>query len=687
MLGLSKNLFNKTGLAESSPVSIEKVSAVNEQMFEHLGALLSAVKKVNRINQELHLYDKIDLGQDNTQLVPVPLEPPEPPVRTVEEIPPAPVLEKESAEKMLEVASIAVKKGDKMLWGKRRDSKKWTTPGGGIEEGEKPVSAAARELKEEAGIKVKEDRLTKITTKVITSELGKKIKVHGYKVNVPEKTKTTTKNDPDKEVKRWNWESIKDNKLPSEVVNNMHAKKNVLLKPLGIREKTAGGPGSGVAEDNTKPISCLPLTEYVTIMKRKTFMESKKPFIKNKTIKLSKIKFVGQKKYIPKKLEKFIKAIKNNESWPFEKAIDVTVDKNGDYAVLDGHHRFLVAKHFNKPSIKANIYTVGEKDRSEEFLEKQAGLYNLIAKAGKTMLGPAISKAPSVIGDVIKKGRAGFTKGNIIESAKNMGKGTYNLAFGGKTINGKWDPLYGVKSMGKARERYMSGPLKGMYKYTDDGEHLLDLNKKRNWGGFIKDEFSGASATRGDLAAKQLANQKKSLINPEHNMEVGEYLRTASKAEKQHLADINNMKVTEFIKKHPKLAANYYGRNVVQKGMTVGFPLMALNDIRTGEAGKSDPNSSHLGNNLGTLAEAGGWALTGPLGIAGALGAVTGLKGGAKMIGNAISNPKKVPQAQFSVPESPNMQMYDRISGYAPQMIRQPIQRARETFIPQRFQG
>lgn len=396
--------------------------------------------------------------------------------------------------------------------------------------------------------------------------------------------------------------------------------------------KIAGGPGSGISGDNTKKID-MPLTEYITIMRRTKFMNSHKPFAKDKKVSMSKIKYVGQEKYVPKKLQKFIDGANKGETWMFEKPIDLTIDKEGNYHVLDGHHRFLVAKHFGKKFIKANVYLLKNKDIQEIQLEKVA--FNLSSLGKLTgigeKIGPAITRAPGAINKAFQKGKQHIQSGQWKETAKDLGKGTYNMMAGGKTINGKWDPLYGAKSLGRARKQYTSGPLKGMYKY-DGAEHAIDLGAKRNWKGYINDEFRGGSRTRGDLMAKQMAKKK--------DMNVGDFLNKATNTEKNQLGQVNQMKAMEFMKKHPKLAANYYGRNIAQKGLTVGFPAMTLHDISTGANQSQDPNSSKLGNNLGSLAESAGWALTGPLGLAGAMGAVTGLKSGAKAAGNLISKPE-----------------------------------------------
>lgn len=408
----------------------------------------------------------------------------------------------------------------------------------------------------------------------------------------------------------------------------------VPILPLPII-KTAGGPGSGTSEDNTKEIPDLPLTPYITIMKRKAFMESKSPFLKDRFIEMNNIKYVGQKKYVPAKVEKFIKAYKdkNDNFNPLEKAIDVTLLPDGSYAVLDGHHRFLVAKNLGKSNIKANIYTVTAKDKnSNPPLEKVA--INL------TKVLPALKRVPQGVNTFMQRVTKPVKKSSIGDTAKALGKGAYNIGFGGKTRGNQWDPLYGLKSIGKSREKYSTGPLKNMYKYDEYGDHLLDTKKSRNWMGYIDDEIRGASRTRGDLAAKQLAKQKQSLRHSNSKMNVGEYLDTATTAEKAHLQSLNQMKMVDFIKKHPKLAANYYGRNVIQKGLTVGFPAMSVYELASGQAQQRDPHSSKLGNTLGSLTEAAGWGLTGPLGLVGSLGTVTGASAAAKKLGNMISKPK-----------------------------------------------
>ena len=387
--------------------------------------------------------------------------------------------------------------------------------------------------------------------------------------------------------------------------------------------KFAGGPGSGVKDDNTKPID-MPLTPYITIMKRKAFMDSKEPFLKDRLIEMANIKYVGQEKYVPVKLARMLNAIKdkNSKKNPLKIPIDVTLLPNGEYAVLDGHHRFLAARKLKKQNIKANVYTVTKEDKAPNQQQIQKVAFSLSG------IGSALSKAPEAI-------RSAFSHGNKLDTMKSLGKGAYNLLLGGKSQGKNWDPKFGLKSIGRAKEKVTSGPTKGMYKYDQYGDHVYDMNKKRDWMGYIKDEFSGASRTRADLAAKEIAKKK--------GMNVGEYMSQAGSKQKARLKNINNMKVTEFIKKHPALAANYYGRNVLQKGLVAGFPAYTAYDLASGNAYRNNPHNSKLGTTLGSLAEGVGFGLTGPLGIAGSMASSLGAGAIGRKAGDLIS-PKQTQQ-------------------------------------------
>lgn len=114
-----------------------------------------------------------------------------------------------------------------MLWGLRSDSNKYTTPGGHLEPGEKPLEGAIRELWEEAGI-------DNVDLEPLGSLNVGKYLVHGFKAIVPNNTKTTSKNDPDNEIKKWVWAPTYQNSVPDQIKENLHAPKNVLLKLMGM---------------------------------------------------------------------------------------------------------------------------------------------------------------------------------------------------------------------------------------------------------------------------------------------------------------------------------------------------------------------------------------------------------------------------------------------------------------------
>lgn len=136
---------------------------------------------------------------------------------------------KSSKENKSEVASVAVINGTKILMGKRRDNERYTIPGGHLNEGEKPVEGAKRELLEEAGIK--HEGPFYIGSDDITTFTGKQKTIHAFVVN--HDGPATSKNDPDKEVSKWDWIDTKEG-LPKHVIENLHSPKNVVLKKLGL---------------------------------------------------------------------------------------------------------------------------------------------------------------------------------------------------------------------------------------------------------------------------------------------------------------------------------------------------------------------------------------------------------------------------------------------------------------------
>lgn len=122
---------------------------------------------------------------------------------------------------------------------------------------------------------------------------------------------------------------------------------------LGLH-KYAGGPGSGVIGDNTEFIPILKTSPLISIGYRAKFFEDHKPVEESSEIEVSKIKYKGQEKMVPKKV---IKMLFDNENL-FDKPIKVIRDENGDFHIADGHHRALTAIILKKKKILADIYEI-----------------------------------------------------------------------------------------------------------------------------------------------------------------------------------------------------------------------------------------------------------------------------------------------------------------------------------------
>ena len=99
------------------------------------------------------------------------------------------------------VAVVFSKDKKKILLGKRREDKLWTSPAGGGEEGESPKACIIRELFEEANISCKESDLKFLTS--LTAKNNKPIFI--FTMCMDSKQNIHVKNDPDKEVPSWNW--------------------------------------------------------------------------------------------------------------------------------------------------------------------------------------------------------------------------------------------------------------------------------------------------------------------------------------------------------------------------------------------------------------------------------------------------------------------------------------------------
>lgn len=135
----------------------------------------------------------------------------------------------ESDKNLIKVVGIAVfNKDGQLLIGTRRDNGKYTFPGGHLKESELPLKGAVRELLEETGIKPNDMEYLGNGTPNDSDLL-----VYCYKTIYD--GEVTNKEDPDKEIKKWDWIDV-SNGIPKEIKNNLHAPKNILLQFLGLSD-------------------------------------------------------------------------------------------------------------------------------------------------------------------------------------------------------------------------------------------------------------------------------------------------------------------------------------------------------------------------------------------------------------------------------------------------------------------
>ena len=223
----------------------------------------------------------------------------------------------------------------------------------------------------------------------------------------------------------------------------------------------------------------------------------------------------------------------------------------------------------------------------------------------------------------------------VPEAVKNFGKGTWNLAMGGKThperalkgkvIPEKWDPWHGIKNVGVVHDTHESGPLKGMLKYDKNtGDPVA---KKRGLLSYLAQEFKGPKPTRADLYAHVQAGKAK--------QNVGEFMRGATPEQLKTMGDINQMGAMDFLRNHPALAANWYGRNALHKGFFVGLPAYEMGGVLTGKnpVAPDEGLGANIGQSLGSTV---GMVAGMPLGLVGGAAGSTALAEGGKRLGRRV---------------------------------------------------
>lgn len=124
-------------------------------------------------------------------------------------------------------------KTQKILLGKRTEDSIWTGPGGGADPMESPSQAAIREGFEEANLKLKESDLEELPT--LETENDKLCHCFLVKLD-PSKQEIRPGNDPDSEVKKWDWYPL-DADLPGDTDKcRLTAINNAKMKVMGMKK-------------------------------------------------------------------------------------------------------------------------------------------------------------------------------------------------------------------------------------------------------------------------------------------------------------------------------------------------------------------------------------------------------------------------------------------------------------------
>jgi len=134
--------------------------------------------------------------------------------------------------KFVAVVGVVTKDRKYVLTGQRRDTGLWVVPGGKVEPGEEWVTAACRELQEEAGIEVsvKQMQQSFITQKSFHYPDHTTV-VRGFVIELDDRIQAKTTEDPDFEVKVWRWVPLAKGTAELQAWNR-HAQEDIIVDAL-----------------------------------------------------------------------------------------------------------------------------------------------------------------------------------------------------------------------------------------------------------------------------------------------------------------------------------------------------------------------------------------------------------------------------------------------------------------------
>lgn len=131
-------------------------------------------------------------------------------------------------------------------------------------------------------------------------------------------------------------------------------------------DKISGGPGSGKSRDSTDTIEALEKSPLITIHKRKEITSHRGPD-RETDVSLDQIDYGAQTTY---DIENLGWMLGHFEEWKNDPIQVARVD--GDYHLMDGHHRFLAAKRLGEDTIPAKVWVMDEGEVQRVTGQKEA---------------------------------------------------------------------------------------------------------------------------------------------------------------------------------------------------------------------------------------------------------------------------------------------------------------------------